>query len=213
MDRFNHLQVDADSNYAQIIENWRKKFLEMDQEEIQKKFPVEATPEAFYIEYYSHKLRVDRTTGVISYAEEPDRPVGFGPAMAVYNSFYYAIDAPVASGMLVPFRKVRRVYPFEGAYRRTILKRFTRTFSGKTEQLDQACRALGGKKMQQGDVGYEIPVYGDLKIAVLFWDGDEEFEAQGNLLFDSNITDFMHEENVVTVADDAIDYLIEEAGL
>ena len=50
-------------------------------------------------------------------------------------------------------------------------------------------------------------------IAVLFWDADDEFEAQANMLFDSNITDFLHEENVVGVAADAVYYLTKAAGM
>ena len=53
--------------------------------------------------------------------------------------------------------------------------------------------------LPQGDVGYVLPVFPFLNIAVLFWDKDEEFEAQANMLFDSEITEFMHEENVVCV--------------
>ena len=67
--------------------------------------------------------------------------------------------------------------------------------------------------MSQGDAGYILPVFPFLKIAVLFWDGDEEFQAQANMLFDSNITDFMHEENVVGVASDAVYYLTLAAEL
>ena len=52
-----------------------------------------------------------------------------------------------------------------------------------------------------------------LKLDVLFWDGDDEFPAQANMLFDSNITDFMHEENVVGVASDAATFLAEAANL
>ena len=52
-----------------------------------------------------------------------------------------------------------------------------------------------------------------MKLDVLFWDGDDEFPAQANMLFDSNITDFMHEENVVGVASDAAAFLAEAAGL
>ena len=47
----------------------------------------------------------------------------------------------------------------------------------------------------------------------MFWDRDDEFEAQGNMLFDSNITDFVHEENVVCIAADAVRYLSRAAGL
>ena len=83
----------------------------------------------------------------------------------------------------------------------------------KTEELRKACEALGGTLLPQGDVGYVLPVFPFLNIAVLFWDKDEEFEAQANMLFDSEITEFMHEENVVCVAADAVYYLTLAAGM
>ena len=36
------------SNYDQVIENWRLKFLEMDQEKLTRKFHLEADEEALY---------------------------------------------------------------------------------------------------------------------------------------------------------------------
>ena len=198
------------SNYEQLIENWRKKFLEMDQEALIRKFDLEAEEEALYITYFSRKLRIDRKNGVIT--DQGARP-GFDTVMNIYNTFYYAAEHPVASGNLVAFRQVKRVYPFEAAYRRTIISRLQEIFSGKTAELEKACKALGGMPLPQGDVGYMLPVFPFLNIAVLFWDKDEEFEAQANMLFDSEITEFMHEENVVCVAADAVYYLTQAAGL
>ena len=51
------------SNYDQVIENWRLKFLEMDQEKLTRKFHLEADEEALYIVYFSRKLRIDRKSG------------------------------------------------------------------------------------------------------------------------------------------------------
>ena len=187
-------QNDNLSNYDKVIETWRKKFLEMDQEALIRKFQLEADEEALYLPYFSHKLT-------------------FNTVITIYNLFHYAIENPAASGKLVPFREVKRVYPFEAAYRKTILSEFQNTFSGHVEELITACRKLNGEKMPQGDAGFILPVFPFLKIAVLFWDGDDEFEAQANMLFDSNITDFLHEENVVGVAADAVYYLTDAAGL
>ena len=198
------------SNYEQVIENWREKFLEMDQETLIRKFDLEADEEALYITYFSRKLRIDRKNGVIT--DQGVRP-GFDTVMNIYNTFYYAAEHPVASGNLVAFRQVKRVYPFEAAYRRTIISRLQEIFSGKTAELEKACKALGGIPLPQGDVGYVLPVFPFLNIAVLFWDKDEEFEAQANMLFDSEITEFMHEEKVVCVAADAVYYLTQAAGL
>lgn len=198
------------SNYDQVIENWRLKFLEMDQEELIRKFQLEADEEFIYIIYFSKRFRIDRKNGFIT---EDGKSPGFDTVMNIYNTFYYSAAHPVASGNLVAFRQVKRVYPFEAAYRRTIISRLQELFSGKTEELRKACEALGGTLLPQGDVGYVLPVFPFLNIAVLFWDKDEEFEAQANMLFDSEITEFMHEENVVCVAADAVYYLTLAAGM
>ena len=198
------------SNYDQVIENWRLKFLEMDQEELIRKFQLEADEEFLSIIYFSKRFRIDRKNGFIT---EDGKSPGFDTVMNIYNTFYYSAAHPVASGNLVAFRQVKRVYPFEAAYRRTIISRLQELFSGKTEELIKACEALGGTLLPQGDVGYVLPVFPFLNIAVLFWDKDEEFEAQANMLFDSEITEFMHEENVVCVAADAVYYLTLAAGM
>lgn len=198
------------SNYDQVIENWRLKFLEMDQEELIRKFQLEADEEFLYIIYFSKRFRIDRKNGFIT---EDGKSPGFDTVMNIYNTFYYSAAHPVASGNLVAFRQVKRVYPFEAAYRRTIIFRLQELFTGKTEELRKACEALGGTLLPQGDVGYVLPVFPFLNIAVLFWDKDEEFEAQANMLFDSEITEFMHEENVVCVAADAVYYLTLAAGM
>ena len=198
------------SNYDQVIENWRLKFLEMDQEELIRKFQLAADEEFLYIIYFSKRFRIDRKNGFIT---ENGKSPGFDTVMNIYNTFYYSAAHPVASGNLVAFRQVKRVYPFEAAYRRTIISRLQELFAGKKEELRKACEALGGTLLPQGDVGYVLPVFPFLNIAVLFWDKDEEFEAQANMLFDSEITEFMHEENVVCVAADAVYYLTLAAGM
>lgn len=201
------------SNYDKVIETWRLKFLEMDHEAIINKFRLDSDDEAMYVTYFSCRLRIDRSTGVITYCEEPERKPGFDTVITVYNLFHYAKERPQASGKLVPFREVKRVYPFEKAYKQSILYTLQETFTGHVEELKSACEKLGGIQMPQGDAGYILPVFPFFNIAVLFWDADDEFEAQANMLFDSNITDFLHEENVVGVAADAVYYLTQAAGM
>ncbi len=67
-------------------------------------------------------------------------------------------------------------------------------FSGQTERLVRACRALGGVPCGKADVGFAIPVFRDLGISFQFWDADEEFPASIKYLFDANSLEFMHYE-------------------
>ena len=47
----------------------------------------------------------------------------------------------------------------------------------------------------------------------LFWDKDDEFEAQGNILFDYSVTDYIHVESTVSLAIEGIMRLAEVAGI
>ena len=60
--------------------------------------------------------------------------------------------------------------------------------------------SLGGKKLPWSDMGYELSAFECIPVRFLFWEGDEEFPAQGNLLFDAGVTDFIHGESIVTIA-------------
>ena len=202
-----------ESNYDKVRENWRQKFLAMAKEALTKRFGLEWDDDALYLEYFSNRMRIDSKTGEITYADRPDRKLTFNTAISIYNLFYYAADAPAASGRMVLFREVKRAYPFEQAYRQTILKKVEECFAGRVDLLKAACEKLCGTALPQGDAGYVIPVFPFLNMAILFWDEDEEFPAKANMLFDSNVTDFMHEENVVGIASDLVYYLTEAAGL
>ena len=73
--------------------------------------------------------------------------------------------------------------------------------------------SLGGRELPQGDVGYEIKAFECMPMRFYFWDADEEFEAQGNILFDYSATDFNHIESAVSIADVGIKRLAELAGV
>ena len=117
------------------------------------------------------------------------------------------------SGRFVPFREVKRAAPFDAAFKRNVLDAAARTFDGHLAELHRACQALGGRPLKQGDAGYEILAFDCMPLQFVFWDGDDEFPAQANILFDADITDFLHEETVVCVGDELFRRLVEESGL
>lgn len=200
-------------HYEMTCENWRIKFLEMDHENLICRFSLESDKDALYITYFGEKYRIDRTNGMITLADDPQRRLSFNTIITIYNLFYYSKPHAKVRGEFVPFRHVKRAAPFDPTFQRTILKPLAETFNGRAEKLKNACLSLGGMPVSQGDVGYIIQAFPWMPLTVIFWDGDDEFEAQANMLFDADITDFLHEETVVCVASDFVRRLGEEAGL
>ena len=200
-------------NYKALCERWREIYLGLDQEELERRFGLRSDADARYITYFNQEYRLDKKNGKLSLVSQPEREIPFHAVMMIYHLFYYSKPGAKVRGEFVPFRQVKRAAPFEQAYIRTILEPLARQFDGHMEELRQACRALNGQPVPQGDVGYQIRAFDCMPLQIIFWDGDDEFPAQANILFDADITDFLHEETVVSAASELFRRLAEESGL
>lgn len=200
-------------HYEELCEKWRGIYLAMDREELKERFRLRSDGGAHCITYFRQEYRLDQQDGSLTLTDDPNRQVSFNAAMAIYTLFHYAKPEASVCGRFVPFREVKRAAPFAPAFQRMIVAPFCRAFNGHTELLRHACKMLGGQPVKQGDVGYIIPAFDWMPVMMTFWDGDDEFDAQATLLFDADITDFIHEESVVLIGADLVRRLGEEAGL
>jgi hypothetical protein len=164
------------------------------------------------IRYYGQEYRLRRSDHVIYLAEAPEARVDFTTGMAIYHLFHFSKQTPKNCGRFIPFRDVKRAGPFEKAFIKTTLEPFARAFNGRTDRMISACEKLGFTRLPVSDAGFEAAAFECMPIRFLFWDGDDEFGAQANILFDENITDFTHEETVVTIADDGARRIMDAAG-
>lgn len=207
------VEAERTDNYDVVCDNWRKIYQAMDKEELKERFHLKSDEQALYIIFYNEEYRLDHKSGMLTLLRDPDRKLLFAAVISIYNLFHYSKPGAVLSNEFVPFRQVKRAAPFAPAFQKKTVDFLAETFDGHMEELRRACISLGGTPMKQGDVGYQISVFDCLPIQVFFWDGDEEFPAQANILFDANITDFVHEETVSCIGTSLVNRLIEESGI
>ncbi len=62
-------------------------------------------------------------------------------------------------------------------------------YSGNIEQFKKNCEELGGIEFDMADASYIFKITPRISVAVLFWDGDDEFPAESKLLYDRTIAD------------------------
>ena len=201
------------SNYDKLCEKWRQEFLQMDVEDLMKKLSeLKIENDCLVLWHFGRKLGVRLEDGEI-FPLKDTRPVENGTKMNIYNLFYYAKETAFLRNQWVPFRNVRGAGPFTPAFEAHVLQPFAQTFSGKTEILRAAAEKLGGEPVRQGDAGYILKAFDCIPMQFLFWDGDEEFPAQSNILFDYSVTDYIHVESTVSLAVQGVTSLIEAADV
>ena len=188
------------NNYEKWCEQWREKFLEMDQEELKKRLPeLQEEGNRLTLLHFGRKLGVNKDDGKIVAMEDPD-PVTCYEKLNVYTLFGYVSPLAHYRDNWVRFDRLKDTSPFSQAFQAGVIEPFSRMFSGHVQELSHACEQLGGKRLPWSDAGYELKAFECIPVRFLFWDGDEEFPAQGNVLFDAGATDFIHGESVVTIA-------------
>lgn len=199
------------NNYEKQREDWRQQFLTMDQEDICKRLPEVAKSDTdLTIWHYGRQFAVNRRNGVISPLSD-DKPVDVMPQLNIYTLFWYASASAQLSGEWIPFRELKNGSPFTTAFQNGVLTPLAATFSGKETLLEKAVETLRGKRLTNSS--FLLPAFECIPVKLMFWDGDNEFPAQANILFDKSATDFIHIESIVTIATEMLYQLADSAGL
>lgn len=84
---------------------------------------------------------------------------------------------------------------FPTFYKRAI-KPLLDHFGGEPERLIAAAEKLGGDKADYGDTAVTINAFSYLPITLVLWRGNEEFTPEGNILFDSTVSDYLPTEDI-----------------
>lgn len=195
-------------NHEKVSEQWRQEFSQYDPARIKNTLHLETDEEYLYLQYFLKPYRLCLKNGVLEKKSDEtwSDQLYFNEAMAIYHFLYYTKDIPVISGSWVLSQTVDGVV----SRRPTadpLLDPFARKYSGKLKELRTACEQAGGTKLDIGDVGYEFEAFPQVHLRLIFWEAEEDFPAQAQILVDRCVTDFIHYETIGCLIADLLDRL------
>lgn len=195
-------------NYQITLLRTRALFLKYDQQAMIDRFSLNADAEYLYLTFVSRRYRIERATGAMDFLNGEWKPAGFNDGMTIYDILCDSKPGARVSGR---FQSAWNQKNVSSAPNGSLFQRAADFFSGKCALLSRTCERLGGAKVGTGDVGYDIPMLGEIKMRLLFWDADDEFPASMNLQWDERILDFMRYETTFYAAGFLLNRLREEA--
>jgi len=92
----------------------------------------------------------------------------------------------------VPYRELKDGMFYTKSFADTVEERVCRRFGEDFEGMLAACEALGGREVDQGDLGMVIKTFPRLPLLFIIWRGDEEFPPNARILFDVSATDYLN---------------------
>lgn len=66
-------------------------------------------------------------------------------------------------------------------------ERITATFFNDISLLQKKCRDLGGSALDLADCSFSFDIIGSVRVALLYWIGDDDFPAEARLLLDQSV--------------------------
>lgn len=198
-----------------VCQQWRDAFSHYDPSRISALLNLKSDEEFLYVSYFQTPYRLRLADGVLERETENGwtDELYFNESMSIYHLLHYTRDFPKISGVWVPNTALRGA----GAHNRNLpdplLTPFAARFSGKLPLLKKACTLCGGTPLDKGDAAFQFSAFPQISMQLIFWDADEDFPAQVQILVDESVTDFLHFETTGCLISDLFEKLEAAAAL
>ncbi len=127
---------------------------------------------------------------------------------AIILEYLKRSDGTLPSGKWINFRELpgggNYFQAFQGYGPDTLVKKWVFDVEG----FDAACKKNGGTKVDMGDAGYEFLVLPRLKVALVYWLGDEDFPSSASVLFDANASRLMVTDGLAILAKHLVNHIV-----
>ncbi|MDF2569884.1 MAG: hypothetical protein K0R55_1488 [Sporomusa sp.] len=150
----------------------------------------------YAVPFFKRPFIADMNSGEV-YDKESGTRAALGTGMLILHYLAFA-QAVEPSGRWITLKEVPNggmvFYP---AFKKEVLDALVATFQYDLAAFDRAAAALSGEKLKMGHSAAVFQAFPKVPLAVLLWEGDEEFGGSANFLFDSTVEYFSPVETII----------------
>ena len=137
-------------------------------------------------------VKICTATGAVTLDGEP---AGFSASLAVYDWLCDGKKNAVAAGEFATVTSLPGVY-VGGSGLTMRYPALARAIEKNPTGFQNACAKMGGRAVELGDMGFQIPVFPGLSMQLKFYYSDDEFPPALTFLWDKHMLDFVRYETI-----------------
>ncbi|MBN2403001.1 MAG: DUF3786 domain-containing protein [Spirochaetes bacterium] len=141
-----------------------------------------------YIEYPQIRL----------YYKNKDTEPGLWYKILILHYLIQAKGSP-ASGEQITFKQITGGLAYYPAFHRRTIKPLIKSFENDFNKYIIAAERIGGVKSDISKYSVFFRVFPRVSVLLNLWEGDEELPCDGNIVFDSSITDYLTTEDITVL--------------
>jgi hypothetical protein len=114
--------------------------------------------------------------------------------------YLMAAETPDLIGQWVSYREIPGASFYFGAFVKRAVDPLKKVFGQNIPGFVRAAEKLQARKIENGDAGFELRLFPAVPLQLILWEGDDEFPAEANILFDKTIGRILSPEDVAWLA-------------
>ena len=120
-------------------------------------------------------------------------------------------DGTTPSSRWIGFRELPDGMFYVQAFQGYTGGRLVRELESGVESFRRAAEKLGGEPLEIGDAGYGFAVLPRVRLALVYWEGDEEFPSQARVLFEDTAARYMCTDGLAILGSQLVGRLLKAA--
>lgn len=146
------------------------------------------------VEYLNQPYRITLPDIEVSLTNS-EEPAPLKDKILILHYLIRAKGTPI-SHKLITYKELPEGVSYFPTFFKRAVKPIVDNFGTEPHLLADAAAKLGGQKVNYGDTAVAIDAFSKVPITFVLWRGDEELPPEGNILFDSTISDYLHVEDI-----------------
>jgi hypothetical protein len=114
--------------------------------------------------------------------------------------YLMAAEIPDLSRQWVSYREIPGASFYFGAFIKRAVDPLKKVFGQNIAAFSLAAEKLVARKIENGDAGFEFSMLPAVPLQLILWEGDDEFPAEANILFDKTIGRILSPEDIAWLA-------------
>jgi len=142
-------------------------------------------------------------------ADTGDEPSSFTQSLIL--TYLATADDTTPSSRWVGFRELPDGMFYVQAFQGYTGGRLVRELGGGIEAFRRAAETLGSEPLAIGDAGYVFTVLPRVHLALVYWEGDEEFPSQARVLFEDTTAHYMPTDGLAILGSQLVGRMLKAA--
>jgi hypothetical protein len=154
-------------------------------------------PDVVLLRFLNREYEVNRLFGQV--IVHPDKAlVPIAERLLILHYLVTASGAP-PRGEWIAFKELPDGLLYHSTFYKRTVKLLLKKFGDSPATLAAAAAKIGGVKAQAGDAAVTIQAFPRVAVTWVLWQSDDEFTAEGSVLLDRGITDYLPTEDIVVL--------------